>query len=221
MRNRDYKQFAGGTYYHVYNRGVAKQDIFKENYDYSFFLHRLKENLFPKLSRGTLLYTGDSFYTKKTENKKKKIDFPRKTLPDKSFELVCYCLMPNHFHLLIKQVANVPVSKLILKVCTSYAMYFNKRHDRVGSLFQDTFKAISIEDNNYLFWLSAYIHKNPIEAGIVDDLKQWQWSSYLDYINERDGILCDKSIILEQLSTSKNYEKLMSKSISRVPLLEF
>jgi len=200
MRNRDYKEFAPNTYYHVYNRGVAKQDIFLDNTDYSFFLHRLKEGILPNDEE--VLFN----------NKK---DTRRKLLPPDSFELVCYCLMPNHFHLLIKQLKEVPISTLILKLCTSHSMYFNKKYSRVGSLFQGTFKAIAVENNDYLFWLSLYIHQNPIEAGIVNDLSAWPWSSYLDYVGRRDGILCEKSIILEQLKTSSNYEKMMDREVKK------
>lgn len=209
MRNRDYKEFAPGTYYHVYNRGVAKQDIFVDEQDYIFFLYRLKENLFPEIQKDASLSMDDILFNSKKSNDR------RKLLPPNSFEMVCYCLMPNHFHFLIKQLKNVPISSLMLKIGTGYSMYFNKKQGRVGALFQDAFKAIPIEDNNYLFWLSLYIHKNPIEAGLVDDIKKWRWSSYLDYIGERNGILCEKSVILEQLNTVKNYEKMIDKDIKK------
>ena|SRR3989344_4770723 len=208
MKNRDYKEFAPGTYYHVFNRGVAKQDIFTDAEDYTFFLRRLKENLYPKIDKEKPLYSGDILLNLKKGDR-------RKLLPPDSFELVCYCLMPNHFHFLIKQLKEVPISALMLKMGTGYSMYFNKKKDRVGALFQDAFKAIPIENNDYLFWLSLYIHQNPIEAGLINNLKEWPWSSYLDYIGERDGILCEKSIILEQLNTVKNYEKMIDKDLKK------
>lgn len=117
MKNRDYKQFGAGEYYHVYNRGNGKQNIFLDNDDFSFFLWRLRQNLFPSAEDGGR----------------------RVQLPADSFSLISYCLMPNHFHFLIKQNSDIPTSKLLLKICTSYSIYFNKKYNRFGHVFQDQF----------------------------------------------------------------------------------
>jgi putative transposase len=179
MKNRDYRTFSSGEYYHVFNRGTGKMDIFISREDHLFFLTRIKEALFPDIKRGR---------------------YNPVIIPEGSFELVCYCLMPNHFHLLIKQNGDIPVSKIMNKVCTSYSKYFNKKYDRVGSLFQDQFKAVLIETNEQLLWLSVYIHKNPLVAGIASDLKSFEYSSYPDYIGIRAHTLCNKEIITGQIS---------------------
>jgi hypothetical protein len=118
--------------------------------------------------------------------------------------------MPNHFHILIKQNGETPVSKLISKVCTSYSKYFNLKYSRVGAVFQDQFKAIYVEDNEYLLWLSAYINLNPVVAGLVKFAENWKWGSYPEFINENVSSLCDKEVIKEQFKSLKSYKESVS-----------
>lgn len=180
MNTRDYKPFAADNYYHIYNRGNDKQDIFLEKDDYFFFLSRLRESLYPKT---------DSHYR-------------RKSLPENAYTLLAYVLMPNHFHFLLKQNTELEVSKLISKVCTSYSKYFNKKYKKTGGLFQPKFRAILVKDENYLLFLSAYIHTNPSVASITRDNKDYPWSSYPDYVCDLKGTLPNKKVILGQFSNS-------------------
>jgi putative transposase len=194
MRNRDYKQFAAGEYYHVYNRGTGKMVIFHDDEDHRFFILRLREALFPALA------------TRKRN--------PPMHLPEGSFDLVCYCLMPNHFHLLIRQNLDVSISKLMEKICTSYSKYFNRKYGRVGSLFQDQFKAVRIETNEQLLWLSVYIHNNPLVANLTQDIYSYPYSSFLDYVNIRADFLCKKNIITNQIGTTYSYIKRTTELLS-------
>jgi REP element-mobilizing transposase RayT len=196
MNNRDYKIFSANAYYHVFNRGNNKQNIFLDSEDFSFFLFRLKESLFP--SQKTL----------------KQGRYIRKQLPENSFSLICYCLMPNHFHFLIRQNTNLPISKLIGKICTSYSKYFNKKYNRLGQVFQDQFKSVLVDSDSYLLWLSAYIHQNPKVAGIVSDLKEYKWGSYVDYLGLRKGTLCNQTTILDMVSN--NYEDFVNSSFENI-----
>jgi len=190
MNHRDYKEFAKDEVYHVYNRGVGKMKIFKDDEDYKVFLFRLKENLFPEL----------------IDNKNlRKSNYRRKVLPPGSFDLITYCLMPNHFHFLIKQNADLPISILILKLCGGFSKYFNKKYERVGSLFQDQFKSVLIESNEQLLWTSLYIHENPLKGSLVENLQDYEWSSYLDYADIKNDLLCKKELILEQFHSSQSY----------------
>lgn len=159
MLTRDYKHCGPGEYYHIYNRGNAREDIFLDSEDYGFFLLRVAQNL------------------NLTEN------FPRGFRPiDRgAFSLIAYCLMPNHFHFLLQQNSTIPTSKLIGKVCTSYSMYFNKKYRRVGHIFQDQFKQKNIPSNRYLLALSSYIHLNPVDAKITTDVWAYKWSSIREY----------------------------------------
>jgi len=189
MKNRDYKNFAQDEIFHTYNRGVGKMKIFLDDEDMTVFMSRLYENIFPE---------------KKKLQINIKTKYQRKFLPPNSFELISYCLMPNHFHLLIKQKTDLPISQLISKVCTGYSMYFNKKYERVGSLFQDTFKATLVKTNEQLLWTSLYIHENPIKAHLIEKLEDYKWSSYLDYAGLDMGI-CKKDIILGQYKNPKSY----------------
>lgn len=189
-RYRDYKQFVQGEFYHVYNRGNGKMTIFSDNEDFSFFIRRLKEGLFPSLS-----------LSKRNQPV---------LLPENAFDLICYCLMPNHFHLAIRQNSDVTISKLMSKVCTSYSKYFNKKYERVGSIFQDQFKAVHVETNEQLLWLSVYIHKNPLVSNIVERLDSYEYSSYLDYIGKRNEVLCKKTIVTDQLGEGSDYLSLIA-----------
>ncbi|MDO8487894.1 MAG: transposase [bacterium] len=192
MKNRDYKQFTAGEYYHIYNRANNKNNIFLESDDFKFFLLRLKQNLFPS----------------EEEMVKSRITL----LPPDSFSLTCYCLMPNHFHFLLRQNGDLPTSKLLSKVCTSYSMYFNKKYKRVGNVLQSKFKQVLIDDNAYLNWLSAYIHQNPKVSGLVDDSADYPWSSYPDFLGLRVDKLCEKGIIIEQFKSTKEYKKFVDES---------
>ena len=189
MNNRDYKQFAPDSVYHLYNRGVGKMDIFLDEEDYLFFLRRIKETLYPSLMSSV----GRRYVPTK--------------LPEGAFDLLLYTLMPNHIHLCAMQNTELPLSAFMSKVCTSYSKYFNKKYSRVGSVFQDQFKAVIVTSNEQLLWLAAYIHNNPIKAGLVKDLSKYLYSSHLDYIGVRKGTLCKKDFILGQYKSVESYEK--------------
>jgi len=186
MNTRDYKISAAGEVYHIYNRGNSKNNIFFQEEDYNFFLTRLRQNLFPstvKLNRYNRM----------------------QLLPENSFSLLSYCLMPNHFHLLIKQNLEISPSKLILKICTSYSKYFNKKYEHVGHVFQDRFKQILVDHNDYLIWLTAYIHQNPKVSGLVTKLDEYSWSSYREYLDKPSYDLCSKELILSQFKNRKDF----------------
>ncbi len=120
--------------------------------------------------------------------------------------LLCYCLMPNHVHLSVRQNTEVPAYKFMQSLHTSYGMYFNKKYHRVGSLWQDRFKQNNIYRPEDLLYLSFYVHLNPLADGLVDKLEGYKWSSYLDFIGYRGGTLCAKELILAEL-TGEQYKQ--------------
>lgn len=127
--------------------------------------------------------------------------------------ILCYCLMLNHFHFLLRQDTEVPVTTFMLRLGTSYAKYFNIKYDQVGSLFQDRFKAKLIETDEYLLQLSRYIHRNPIGILLPTpgvELAHYRWSSYLAYLGDVKDELVDPSFILGYFSkddSSPDYKK--------------
>lgn len=193
MGVRDYKQSGSGEYFHIYNRGNGKNKVFIDDDDFKFFILKLNQNLFPETFKTKYSYSVP--------------------LPKDSFSMVCYCLMPNHFHMLIKQNREIPISKLMLKVCTSYSKYFNKKYKNVGHIFQDQFKQVWVDDNSYLVWLSAYVHANPKTARLISNLKDYKWSSYSDFVSLNEGLIkCEKNIILEQFTDPRNYHDFIDSS---------
>lgn len=178
--------FAPGEFYHIYNRGTEKRNVFASRADWNRFLALLylanqNEPADLKLQGSTLL----------------EITEQRTGAP--LVEIVAYCLMPNHFHLLLREIEEGGISKFMQKLTTGYTVYFNKKNDRSGSLFQGRFKATHVVDDRYLHYLISYIHLNPMkliepkwkETGIADRanaeqyLAQYEPSSYRDYLGEK------------------------------------
>lgn len=122
-------------------------------------------------------------------------------------EIVCYCLMPNHFHFLVKQLIDGGITEFISKLSNSYTKYFNIKYRRVGPLLQGEFKSVLVESNEQLLHLSRYIHLNPLVSGLVKDLKDYPWSSYPEYIGLSAQKICAKEIILNQFKSSKDYQR--------------
>jgi len=122
--------------------------------------------------------------------------------------LFAYCLMPNHIHLLIRQDGDVSIDRFIHRLHTAYTMYFNKKYERVGSVFQGRFKAKLVDTDEYLLHVSRYIHINPIELfhvqgrALISELGAYPWSSYGQYVESRLKPLCDPTFILNYFSNS-------------------
>lgn len=182
--------FVTGQIYHIYNRGTEKRRIFENRNDLKRFLKVLKyyqiDGRKPSFSKFSDLY---------------KVDPSKKIV-----EILVYCLMPNHFHLVVKQVRDGGVTEFISKFSNSYTKYFNTKRNRVGALFQGQLKAVLIENDEQLLHVSRYIHLNPLASFLVEDLDDYEWSSYHEYINNIDGI-CDKVEILGHFASPQDYKK--------------
>ena len=208
MSKRDYKEFSEGEWYHVFTRGNDKMDIFRDEQDYSVFMHRLRAALGKETTvQGAPLHI---------PQRNGRVQVRIMPFDVRAFSIAANCLMPNHFHFLIRQNTEVSVSKLFLKLLTSYSMYFNRKYDHVGHVFQDRFKAVHIEDDTQLKHVSAYIHLNPKVARLVRDLKKWPRSSYPEYFGEIVGGVCDTKAILEQFRNVREYEKFVEDSFEDI-----
>jgi len=139
------------------------------------------------------------------EDKTKFIDILFAKNEDNQYSIYAYCLMDNHFHLLINE-GNDEISRIMKRINISYVYYFNKKYDRVGHLFQDRFKSEAIENDKYLLAAVRYIHNNPIKAKLVSNLSEYRWSSYNDYISKKfsNQSAIGKEFILSMFSTSGN-----------------
>ncbi len=185
--------FADGEHYHIYNRGVEKRLVFEDQRDCRRFLETL-----------------DYYRLKKQPSRfsfRKRPVIAKKTKPGKPLvEILCYCLMPNHFHLLIKQLQDNGITDFISLVSNSYTKYFNTKYKRVGPLFQGTFRAVRIENDEHLIHLSRYIHLNPLIDYVVKDLKRFPFSSYHEYVKEQ-GLLTNPREVLSHFKSGKDYAK--------------
>ena len=204
--------FAIGEFYHVYNRGTDKRIIFVEDSDYTRFL--------------SLLYLCNSnFPVNIREQFPKGLSFVDLARFQKGIEIVdicAYCLMPNHFHLLLKEKEENGITNFLTKLSTGYSMYFNKKYQRTGKLFENVYKATHIENDEYLKYLVSYIHLNPIkiidpawkENGIGDKmmakkfLKEYTPSSYRDYLDEErlEHIILNKHALPDYFNQLKEFE---------------
>lgn len=188
------------SFYHLYNRGVDRRTIFVDAQDYVVFLSYLKTYLTPK-DRQRLHATIFS-PTASAKEKDKALKELRMNNYTNEVDLVCYALMPNHFHLLIRQSASV-INSFMNSLGTRYGMYFNRKYKRIGSLFQDVYKAVLIETDEQLLHLSRYIHLNPIRyAGISVD--EWELVtlpfSLPEYLNLRQTVWVKPQYILDYFS---------------------
>lgn len=120
-------------------------------------------------------------------------------------DIIAYCLMPNHYHLLVLVKSDDFSREVMQPFGTSYTKSINKEQGRVGALFQGRFKGKHIAKNNYLLHLSRYIHRNPVDAGLVSKLTDWEFSSYPDFIGQRNGTLPKSDIIIKQFSSVEDY----------------
>lgn len=182
-----------GEFYHLYNRGLEKQNIFNNKRDYSLFLQTLfyyqLENPKPKFST----------------YRRSKVFMPN---PNKKIvDIICYCLMPNHFHLLVKQLKEHGVSEFMRKSINSYTKYRNLKYNRQGPLFQGVFKTVRVESDEQLIHLSRYIHLNPLVSLLVNDLKVYEWSSYHNYIGSSNNPALAKHEIINFFKSPEAYKQ--------------
>lgn len=189
------KEYIENSYYHIYNRGVEKRNIFIDPQDYSVFLGYLRDYLSPTQSEGI----------KRNRNGYICKDF------SKGISLLAFCLMPNHFHLLVKQKKEREIASLMKCLSTRYSMYFNKKYKRTGHLFQGIYKAALIESDDYLIHLSRYIHLNP--KGINADYNNYEYSSYDCYINNKQTTWIKKTDILRQFKGNMDYERFINEIV--------
>ena len=166
--------------------------IFITNRDYERFLDTFRYYLDEKI---------EVSFSKSTRDEKDAI--PKKPI----VEIISYCLMPNHFHFLLKQNYDNGIRDFIRKTTNSYAKYFNVKRKRKGPIFEGKFKAIRVETSEQLLHLSRYIHLNPVVSYITRDINSYKWSSYNEFLGTANVQICSKSIILDQFESPESYER--------------
>ena len=208
--------FANDEVYHVFNRGIEKKDTFTNKREYSRAILTLSYYRFSetplRLSKVLLL-----------EKEERREFFESLEEGVRRVEVIAYCLMPNHFHFLLKQTINGGLQRFLADFQNSYTRYFNTRHNkRNGPLFQGAFKAVHIEDDNQLIHVSRYIHSNPVVSFLIEEKKldSYEWSSYPEYIALRQTGICDCDLVLGLFKSSGFYRRFVQDQIDYAKKLE-
>jgi len=190
--------------YHIVNRGVGQMPIFKNAHDYKRFIKTFQyyqhQNVPIKLS-GFLKFS--------LADRQKNILRLDKT---GSFlvKIIAFCLMPNHYHFLLKQSINDGILNFIRLTTNSYSKYFNTKYERKGSMFEGRFRAVRVESEEQLLHLSRYIHLNPYSGYLVKDFKavfSYPYSSLSEYLNLSETAICQKETVRSYFKTPKAYKK--------------
>lgn len=195
-------EFAKGEYYHIFNRGVDKRRIFQDESDFQRFWQSLI--LLNNEKDGLMLSWRNCKRDRPATNFQTFIQQESGSDRRLLVEIVTYCLNPNHFHFILKQVKDDGIKKFMHKMGTSYANYFNERYDRTGTLFEGRFKSIHIKNNSRLLYLSAYVNCNSEVHGIAK-AADYKWCSFSEYLRKSDNALCEKKIITDQFRSQKDY----------------
>lgn len=214
--------FAANEIYHVLNRGVDKRNIFIEDEDYLRFIH----NLFEFNDSEPINNVG--YFFNQTKSKAFARPYierkPRKLL----VEILAFCLMPNHYHLMLRPLRDDGVFKFVKRLGMGYALYFNQKYKRSGALFQGRYKAIRISDQAHFIHLPYYIHFNPLDlvapewrerkinnlTKTIKFLENYRWSSHLDYLGKKNfPSVTQRKFLLEFFDGTKGYENKMNQWI--------
>ena len=123
--------------------------------------------------------------------------------------MIAYCLVPTHYHFLVRQDGEKPAGNLPQFVFNSYSKAYNKMYSHSGTLFEGRFRAKPVQTSSHLLHLCRYIHGNPVKDGLVADPADWPYSNYLDWIGERDGKLVDRDFIESQFDNAQEYKKFL------------
>lgn len=187
------RAFVEDGVYHIYNKGSENRMIFTTDQDYNTFLYYIFIYIKP-LNRVLEKYPNLPF-TLREHNM-------RKTL-----ELLSFCLMPNHFHLLLRPHDTQAIPIFMKQLSNAYTQYFNNKHKRQGALFQGRYKAVKIDTDNQLIHVSRYIHLNPYVANLCEKAENYPWSSYQDYLDPERESLCSRRLIQSFFSSPNKYKE--------------
>lgn len=182
---KDLLTWQKGVYYHIYNRGVSKSNLFREPTNYLFVIEKLQRYSLENL-----------------------------------VGVIAYCLMPNHYHLLLRQDGEQPAGHVPQAMFNSYSKAYNLRYSHNGTLFEGRYRAKPIQSTSHLLHLCRYIHGNPVKDGLVGDPADWPWSNYLEFTGERKSPLVDIEFVRRQFSDGQTYKQFLFQDLKSRQLPE-
>ncbi len=207
--------FLNDHIYHIFNRGVEKRDIYMDERDYVRFIHGLYE-----FNNEKQVVNLNYYFNSKTRSVEKRSLKRDRDLRKLLVQILVFTLMPNHYHLLLRQTSDNGIVRFMQKLGTGYTNYFNKKYERVGGLFQGRFKAVEIGRKSHLIHLPHYIHTNPLDLNYryrgvlqyapasIDFLEGYRWSSFPDYMGKRNfPRVTKKDFILDIFGGPEKYKE--------------
>ncbi|MCX6765653.1 MAG: transposase [Candidatus Moranbacteria bacterium] len=199
-------------YYHIYNRGVDKRQTFMNWKDYQRFFQSMDlfNTVNPIGSIYEKLFSENRFGGSTSKNKKK----------NRLIDLICYCLNPNHYHFVLKQIADKGIEKFMHRLSTGYTGYFNKKHKRSGVLFQGRYKAVHIDTNEQLLHVSVYVNLNNRThqfGGSTSKLEKPMFlSSWDEYVGKTKFIFCQKDDVFGQFKSKSEYREFAEQTLPSI-----
>lgn len=196
--------------YHVFNRGVERRTIFTTKWEYQRALELLKYYRFSNLPARF----SQVIRLPKDEKEQILLNIIKNNV--RLIEIIAFCLMPNHFHFLVKQIKDNGIKTFTSNFTNAYTKYFNTKHERTGPLVEGIFKAVRVETDEQLVHLSRYIHLNPVSSFIISakDLENYPWSSLPQYLGQKDDDFCSKDIVLRLFPTTQKYKTFVFNQIT-------
>jgi len=205
------KEYESDAFYHIYNRGVEKRDIFLDPQDYKVFISYLANYLSPPDLQGQTLKVSPSRLLKNYYE---------------TIKLTCYCLMPNHFHLLLQQAQLYTIAEFMKSISTKYTVFFNRKYKRVGGLFQGRYKAVKVQSDEQLIYLTKYIHLNPsdLQPSRSDlEVANYPYSSVGNYLHKFTQSWIHSDLILnnfDKKATRNSYHSFLFSNPALNPLAD-
>ena len=228
-------KFASDQIYHIYNRGVEKRSIFTTDEDYLRFIHNLYEfnDTRPALPSNVKFSSRHPSKTAQSAAIQRCLDSrnPNIEKRERLVDIFAFCLMPNHYHLLVQQRCEKGIEKFMRKLGIGYANYFNQKYQRVGSLFQGRFKATMIEKDAHFLHIPNYIHCNPLKlimpdwkiggakdtAQAISYLENYRWSSFPDYAGRKNfPSITQRELFLSSYGDKQSYQNQFTEWLSHV-----
>lgn len=211
-----------GEYYHIFNRGMHKQLIFNNDQDRYRFLFLLIHFQSPFIFSDV----GEAVKNFKNSLRQHSVltlnSLSNEIIQKRTVELASFILMPNHFHLIVKEVKTGGIATFMQRLQNSYTKYFNIKNEVNGHLFQGPYRLVHIKNNEQLLYASAYVHRNCRELkGWRDREAEYLWSSYLDYVKQnRWKKLLSNEIVMDQFTSPQEYQKWVESSGAKEDFLE-
>lgn len=207
MANTRSTILATGEIYHIFNRGVERRTVFSNTREYKRSVDTIDYYRFAGLP---IRY---SHFLNLTYQRKQAL---LGMLTKYEVSILAYCLMPNHFHFVLKQEGENGISRFLSNFTNSYTKFFNTKYERVGPLFQGTFKAVRVESEEQLIHLSRYVHLNPVSSFLIPEnkLNTYPWSSFPEYLNRESGHISDPNLVLSRFKNKDTYREFVHDQIN-------